>query len=382
MLGKSNAQIQQALHVAKQVAAGDFEARITNVTAGGELGELLHTINDLIDRCDSYVRESAACMEHVSQNQYFRSIVETGMQGSFLNASRTVNAALRAMQSRVDAFRGVTQVFESDVFGVVESVSNAATELEASSNAMTSTAQSASRNSTAVAAAAEEAAVNVQTVAAASEELSSSIGEISRQMTNSATVANAASESSETAAAQVEQLRTAVDQIQSAASLINEIAEQTNLLALNATIEAARAGEAGRGFAVVASEVKALANQTAKATDDVSGFVRSVRDAAELTVSGITEIAGRISEISQSSSAVSAAVEQQSAASEEIANSVTQASEGTGEVTRSIAGVSESVAETERAAGDVQGASSELAQQAETLRGAVQGFLAEVRKLG
>ena len=383
MFSKSkDRQIQAALAVAKRVAAGDFEARILNIPASGELAELFHTINDLIDRCDSYVRESSACMDHVSHNQYFRAIIETGMQGAFLNASRTVNAALGAMQSRVDAFGEVTKVFETDVFGVVESVSNASTELEASAGAMTSTAQLASEGSTAVAAAAEEAAVNVKTVAAASEELSSSIGEISSQMANSADVASAASQSSATAAGHVEQLREAVDQIQSAVSLINEIADQTNLLALNATIEAARAGEAGRGFAVVASEVKALANQTAKATEDVGRFVASVRDAAELTVGGITDISGKIEKISESTAAVSSMVEQQSAASGEIASSVSQASEGTSEVTRSITEVSESVAETERAASDVQGASAELAQQSETLRSAVDGFLGEVRKLG
>ena len=129
-------QVTKALRVVKRVAAGDFEARILGISAEGELGELFHTVNELIDRCDAYVRESGACMDHVSHNEYFRSIIETGMQGVFLNASRTVNDALHSMQRRVENFSKIANVFETDVFGIVGNVSNAATELQASSAAL------------------------------------------------------------------------------------------------------------------------------------------------------------------------------------------------------------------------------------------------------
>jgi methyl-accepting chemotaxis protein len=373
-------QIKAALGVMEQVAAGDFEARLLNITAEGDLGELLHTINDLVDRCDSYVRESAACMDHVNKNQYFRTIIETGMQGSFLNAGKTVNSALGAMQEKVDSFTKIADVFETDVSSIVQGVSHAATELQASAEAMTDTAASASEQSTAVAAAAEEASVNVQTVSASSEQLMSSISEISKQIAGSTSVAVEASESSEAVAGQVNELQGAVDQIQNAVKIIKEIADQTNLLALNATIEAARAGEAGKGFAVVASEVKALAAQTAKATEDVGGYVKNILGAVKMTVDGVTEISGRIDEISHASAAVSAAVEEQTAATQEIARNIEQASQGTSEVTENINRVSQGVAETESAAGEVKSAASELSEQSETLKSAVDGFLAEVRK--
>lgn len=303
------------------------------------------------------------------------------MQGAFLQASRTVNAALRSMQRRVENFSEVANAFETDIFSVVENVSNASTELRASSEALTQTAGSVSHQSTVVAAASEEASVNVETVSAASEELSSSISEISRQVEGASRLAVSAAESSETIAGQVEDLQKAADQVQNAVKIIKEIAGQTNLLALNATIEAARAGEAGRGFAVVASEVKTLADQTAQATVDVSAYVRNIRDAAQLTVDGIGDISGRIGEISQASAAVSAAAEEQGAATQEIARNIEQASQGTAEVTENISRVSEGAAETANAAGEVESAASELSRQSEALRSAVDGFLEEVRKV-
>ena len=124
MFAKNNdAEIANALAVMKRVAAGDFEARITGIEASGDLGELLYTANDMIDRCDAYVRESAACMEHVSNNQYFRKIIETSMLGSFLNASQTVNAALGAMQKKVDDFGVIADSFERSVGSVVALIS-------------------------------------------------------------------------------------------------------------------------------------------------------------------------------------------------------------------------------------------------------------------
>lgn len=380
-VGSDDRQIKQALDVMKRVAGGDFEARILEISADGDLGELLHTINDLIDRSDAYIRESAASMEHASHNQYFRSIIETGMQGAFLNASKTVNAALNSMQRRVENFSEIANVFETDIFGIVGSVSNAATELQASAEALVETAVSTSKQSAIVAAAAEEASVNVQTVSAASEELATSINEISGQIGGTTSVVTSASDSSVAVSGQVDALSKAADQIQNAAKIIKEIAAQTNLLALNATIEAARAGDAGKGFAVVANEVKTLASQTAKATVDVSDYVRDIREASRLTVGGIEEISGRIRQISDANSAVSAAAEEQSAATQEIARNIEQASQGTTEVTENIALVSQGAAETESSAGEVKSAASELSQQSEALRSAVDGFLGEVKKV-
>ena len=279
MIGFRDArEIKRARQLLERVVAGDMEVRLTNIRAGGELGELLNTVNDLIDRCDAYVRESAACMDHVSNNQYYRKIVVTSMQGAFLNATQTVNSALDAMQQKVENFTAVADTFEQDVAGVVNTVSSAATELASSSGSMQEIAEDTSEKATAVAAASEEAATNVQAVASASEELSSSIREIGLQVANANRVATEAANVSGTVAGQVEQLQEAAGQINNVVNLISDIAEQTNLLALNATIEAARAGEAGKGFAVVASEVKNLAQQTATATEEIRGYVENIHE--------------------------------------------------------------------------------------------------------
>ena len=207
-------QIREALVAIKKVVAGDFESRIHNITATGELGELLYTINDLVDRCDAYVRESAACTDHIGRNQYFRKIIEVGMQGAFLNASRTVNRALSAMQEKVDDFAGVAEKFEAEIVGVAETVSSASTELQASAGAMGRVAASTAEKSTAVAAAAEEAATNVQTVSAASEELTASINQITQQVSDAGKVSQEAAAASASVAGQVNHLREASNKIQ------------------------------------------------------------------------------------------------------------------------------------------------------------------------
>ena len=277
---KKNNAVKEAIETLKKITAGDFETRLLNITDEGDFGELLHGINDLVDRCDGYVRESQACMEYTSRNQYFRTIIETSMQGSFLNASLTVNKALKIMEDKNASFVEVSKT----VSEVVDTVAGAATELSGSSGAMEKIAATTSEQAANVAAAAEQASANMQTVASAGEELAASISEISQQVTAVAQVTRETEGLSKSVAEQVEELRASGEQISTVVSLINDIAEQTNLLALNATIEAARAGDAGKGFAVVAAEVKSLAQQTSQATEEIGGFVSDIQKAVKKTV--------------------------------------------------------------------------------------------------
>ncbi len=269
--------------------------------------------------------------------------------------------------------------FERAIGGIVGMVSSSATELQATAQQMTATATETAAQSTTVAAAAEEAASNVQTVAAATEELGSSVQEIGRQVSGSAQLAQSAVSEADQTVHLVQALQATSARIGDMVGMISGIAGQTNLLALNATIEAARAGAAGRGFAVVASEVKALAEQTAKATDEIGRQIGEVRGVTAEAVAAIGGITGRIREIDSVAASIAAAVEQQRAATQEIVRNVAQASAGTTEVTGNIAVVAQASEETGAAASQVLSAASQLSRQSEHLGAEVSQFLATVR---
>jgi methyl-accepting chemotaxis protein len=269
--------------------------------------------------------------------------------------------------------------FEAAIGEIVDTVSSAATELEASATTLTSTADHAQQLATVVASASEEASTNVQSVASATEELSSSITEISRQVQESARVANEAVGQARTTTDRVSELSKAATRIGDVVELINTIAGQTNLLALNATIEAARAGEAGRGFAVVASEVKALAEQTAKATGEIGQQIAGIQSATEHSVGAIKDISNTIERLSEISSAIAAAVEEQGAATQEISRNVAQASQGTQQVSSNITEVQRGASETGSASSQVLSAAQMLSGDSNRLKLEVGKFLGTVR---
>ncbi|WP_409187931.1 methyl-accepting chemotaxis protein [Bradyrhizobium sp. RDM4] len=273
----------------------------------------------------------------------------------------------------------ITRDFEAMISKVVDVVSLASTELETSAATLTSNAESSARLTTVVANASDEASTNVQSVASATEEMASSVNEISRQVQDSARIASEAVSQAQKTNDRVGELAKAAARIGDVVELINTIAGQTNLLALNATIEAARAGEAGRGFAVVASEVKALAEQTAKATGEISQQISSIQTATRESVGAIKEIGNTIGLMSEIASTIASAVEEQGAATQEIARNVQQASQGTQQVSANIADVQRGASETGMASSLVLLAAKSLSGESSRLKLEVGKFLNSVR---
>jgi methyl-accepting chemotaxis protein len=285
----------------------------------------------------------------------------------------------RAGAERRAAMESIASDFERSVKGIVSSVATAAKGMQATAQSMTATASDASARAATVGAASDSASNNVGTVAAAAEELSSSVTEISRQVTRSSEIASKAVGDAERTNATVQVLSTGAEKIGEVVKLIHSIAAQTNLLALNATIEAARAGESGRGFAVVASEVKALANQTAKATEEISAQVAAMQSStsdAVLSIGGITETIAQMSEITVS---IATSIDQQGEATREIARNIQSVAAGSSEISAHIGGVTTAAAATGLAASDVLANARELDNQSGMLRNAVDEFLAKVR---
>ncbi|KTS03893.1 chemotaxis protein [Methylobacterium radiotolerans] len=337
--------------VTQRLAAGDAEVAIPGQERRDEIGALAGSV--VVFR-DNLVRARALEAE-------------------------TALARADAETQRRAATRAMADAFEQAVGGIVGGVSAAATELEATARSLTGSAADAAGQSGTVASAASDAAANVNTVAAAAEELGSSVQEIGRQVSGSAELARVAVAEATNTVALVQDLSSAAAKVGDVVALISGIAAQTNLLALNATIEAARAGAAGRGFAVVASEVKALAEQTARATEEITGQIGRIQSSTGQAASAIDGIGRRIREIDGVAASIAAAVEQQGAATQEIVRNVAEAAAGTGAVTGTIASLAQSAEETGTAAAQVLGAATEMSRQSEHLGAEVARFLDTVR---
>ena len=335
----------------QDIADGRLDGDIPGVGRGDEVGKMAATVQ--------IFKDNAVRMRELEKSE--------------------AETQARAASDRRVAMENLAGDFERSVNGIVRSVSSAAAGMQSTAQSMTSTASDASARAANVSAASQSASSNVGTVAAAAEELSSSVTEISRQVARSSEIASKAVGDAERTNATVQVLSTGAEKIGEVVKLIHSIAAQTNLLALNATIEAARAGESGRGFAVVASEVKALANQTAKATEEISGQVAAMQQSTSDAVTAINGITQTIAQMSEITSGISTSIEQQGEATREIARNIQSVAAGSSEINSHIGGVTTAAEATGKAAGDVLSNARELDNQSGMLRSAVDGFLAKVR---
>lgn len=283
-------------------------------------------------------------------------------------------------EERLSAMQRVLDAFEVEINAISQQVENAAQSMQGFASSLRSSADNTNILSATVTAAATQAAANVSMVAAATEELTSSIHEITRQVDDSTQVSTKAVDQARSARQMIDMLAQAAGRIGDIVALISEIAEQTNLLALNATIEAARAGEAGKGFAVVASEVKSLANQTAKATEDITAQISGMQQAVGQVVNAIGMIGETIEVISTTTNQVALAVEQQGVATQEISRNVQEASTGTHAVSTSIDGVTQSAGQTQQVAHQVMQAADMLGQISQRLGGEVGSFILRIKQ--
>ncbi|MCW9033008.1 MAG: methyl-accepting chemotaxis protein [Alphaproteobacteria bacterium] len=377
-INKVLAEIRRTGDILEAAAKGDLNIRVLNIQRGDSVGAMQQATNRLLDRTEAFAREAGAALEYAAKGEYFRKIGMTGMVKGFAVQAQIINEGLSSMDQRTKTFAENATAVGGKIKEVVTSVSSTATQLEDSSRDMSTVARDTSDQSTTVAEAAETAYGNVESVAAATEEFTASIGEVSAQVARSSEMGKAAVIKVRDANTTVETLATAADKIGEVVGLINDIAEQTNLLALNATIEAARAGDAGKGFAVVASEVKNLANQTAKATEEIVQQINSMQTATKEAVSAIGGIGESIDEIDETGTAIAGAVGEQNAVVNEISGNIQQAVTGVRTVAETIREVAKGAETTNSSVGSVNNAAVDLQQRAANLNRDVDAFINSV----
>ena len=365
----------------RNATAGQMEDRNVGIREGGQLGELLYGVNDLLDRVDAFIREAAASLVAMRDQKYFRRVIVTGFDGSYLHAAKIINEASEGMKVKIEKLGETSGNFEGTVRNMAHLVASASTQLQATAQSLEQTAQLATQRSLTVQEASARTTAHIAQVAATADTLSGAIGQIGTRTDQSRGIAATATERAREMTAKVDGLLSVAKRIGEFTGIITDIASQTNLLALNATIEAARAGDAGKGFAVVASEVKNLAGQTSKAAEEITGQVTAIQNVIGDTARAIGEISEVITELHVISGDIAEAVGKQAQATAEIAGSVSQVSSDAEQISSNIGDVTAAVQETDRSASDILSASSGLSQQAEGLSLEMVKFLVQLRAI-